>query len=66
MYLLLIRGLGGPRITSDIGLGACSYPSIRYILKQAIVQNTGKEIVLYSDNYALVHKNTTTERREVC
>ena len=39
-----------------MGLGACSYPSIR---KQAIVENTSKEIILYSinnqDNYALVN-----------
>ena len=50
-----------------MGLGACSYPSIR---KQAIVENTSKEIILYSinkqDNYALVHKNATIERREIC
>ena len=41
-----------------MGLGACSYPSIR---KQAIVENTSKEMILYSinkqDNYSLVHKN---------
>ena len=41
-----------------MGLGAFSYPSIR---KQALVENTSKEIILYSinkqDNYALVHKN---------
>ena len=53
----------GPRALVN-GLGACSYPSIT---KQAIVENTSKEIILYSinkqDNYALVHKNAIIERR---
>ena len=39
-----------------MGLGACSYLSIR---KRAIVENTSKEIILNSinkqDNYALIH-----------
>ena len=49
------------------GWGTCSYPTIR---KQAIVENTSREIILYSinkqDNYTLVHKNATIERREIC
>ena len=46
--LLLILGLGVPTsCTSDMGLGASSYLSIR---KQAIVENTSKEIISYSIN----------------